>query len=236
MLLILRSLIFNVVFYVVFAVAMIVALPILFMGREPVFIFWHYFSKVLSFTTKIFGGISVKIEGEEKLDQKSVIYAMRHESMWETLELVHFFDHPIFVMKKELFSIPIFGLMAKKSGAISIDREHGVQALTSALKQIKQCIADGHPVVIFPEGTRCKTGEFSDLKRGIALFYRAASCPVIPIVHNSGKFWPVHSFIKYPGTIRIKIFPAIKPGIEQNEFMRILNETFRTGVEELAKE
>lgn len=231
-----RSLVFNVVFYIVFALAMIIALPILFMGREPVFIFWHHFSKILSFTTRVFGGIRVEINGKEKLKRRAVIYAMRHESMWETLELVHFFDHPIFVMKKELFSIPIFGLMAKKSGAISIDREHGVQALTFALKQIKQRIAEGYPIVIFPEGTRRSTGVFSDLKRGISLFYRTANCPVIPVIHNSGKFWPVHSFVKYPGTIKLKIFPEIKPGLEQNEFMQILNETFRTGVRELSKE
>lgn len=232
----LRSFIFNVAFYIVFILAMIIALPILFMGKEAVFVFWHHFSKVLSITTRVFGGINVKIDDKTQLKQKAVIYAMRHESMWETLELVHFFDHPIFVMKKELFSIPIFGLMAKKSGAISIDRKNGVQALTFALKKIKQCIAEGHPVVIFPEGTRCPTGVFSELKRGIALFYRAANCPVIPIVHNSGKFWPVHNFVKYPGTIHLKIFPAIEPGLDQNEFMQKLNEVFRTGIEELAKE
>lgn len=233
MLLIIRSLVFNVIFFTVFTLSMIVAAPILLTNGRCVFLFWRYFSKLLSWITRVFGGINVEIDGAENIGQKPAIYAMRHESAWETLMLVHKFEQPIFVMKKELFSIPIFGPMARKSGAISIDREHGVQALTSALKQIKERVAEGHEVVIFPEGTRMPAGKFSGIKRGIALFYRVANCPVIPIVHNSGKFWPPRGFIKHPGTIKMKVFPAIQPGLPQDEFMKKLNDTFRTGIEEL---
>lgn len=236
MLLVLRSLIFNIIFFTVFALSMVAAAPILLTNRKCVFMFWHYFSKILGWITRVFGGIKLHIDGAENLVSGPAIYAIRHESAWETLTLVHMFEQPIFVMKKELFSIPIFGPMARKSGAISIDRAHGVQALTSALRQIKQRIAEGHVIVIFPEGTRMPTGEFSGIKRGIALFYRAANCPVIPVVHDSGKFWPPHGFIKRPGTIKMKIFPAIRPGLNQDEFLQKLNSTFRTGVEELIEE
>ena len=231
--LILRSLIFNIVFSVVFICAMIIALPILFMDKEIVFIFWNRFSLVLSWITKIFAGISVKVEG--KFDRKGVIYAMRHESTWETLTLIHFFDHPIFVMKKELFDIPIFGAMARKSESISIDRENGARSLAQALRQVKECLSKGRTVIIFPEGTRMPTGVFQQLRRGISLFYSAANCPVIPVIHNSGKFWPRRGFIKYPGKITIKVFPVIEPGLSHDDFMQKLNDTFQIEVEKLAK-
>jgi len=236
MFLIIRSLIFNIVFFSVIAASMICAIPLLLLSEECIFGFWKYLSTVSAWITKVFAGINVEIDASEKLSEQGVIYAVRHESAWETLELIHMFDHPIFVMKKELFSIPIFGAMAKKSGAIAVDRDDGVKALTSALKQIKEKINQGHSIVIFPEGTRMPTGVFKDLKRGIALFYRSTNCKVIPVVHNSGKFWPARGFIKYPGTIKLRVFPAIETGLNQNEFLAKLNDIFRSEVEKLNKE
>lgn len=234
--LLLRSLIFNVFFSVVFVCAMVVALPILLASEEAVFKFWKNFSVVLGWITKMFAGISVNIEGEDKLNQRGVIYAMRHESTWETLVLIHYFEHPIFVMKKELFSIPIFGAMAKKSGAIPVDREDRVHALRIVLDRIKYYISQGRTVIIFPEGTRMPTGVFNPLRRGIALFYGVANCPVIPVIHNAGRFWPRHGFIKYPGVISMKVLPPILPGLPHDVFIQKLNNIFRREVENLVEE
>ena len=198
--------------------------------------FWKCLSITLNWVNKIFAGIDIDIKGQENLIQQRVIYAVRHESLWETLSLIYLFDHPIFIMKQELFDIPIFCAMAKKTQAIGIDRNNAVKSLTSTAKQVKKYIDENRVIVIFPEGTRLPSGKYEPLKRGIALLYKLANCPVVPIIHNSGEYWSKRSFIKHPGTIKVRIKKAILPGLNQNEFMRQLNQIFKDEIELLKKE
>ncbi len=188
---------------------------------------------MFNFITKYVGGISFNIQNPENIINGRVIYAIRHESMWETLALMCLFERPVFVLKKELGNIPIFGYLAKRVQSIFVDRSHEVRSLIEVSRKISQALDNGSQVVIFPEGTRLKPGEYIPLKRGISLFYKKNNCYVVPVIHDSGKFWPKHSFIKKQGIITVKFIEAIRPGLSQDEFMDKLNDIFCTELKQL---
>ena len=147
--------------------------------------------------------------------------------------MIHKFQHPVFILKKELLDIPFFGGLSKKVGSISVNRKNGAKALINAAREVENALKQGYQVIIFPEGTRSATGEHTEIKRGIALFYKRNTCPVIPIIHNSGKFWPRRGFLKKSGTVSVKILPQIPAGLSQDEFMTQLNSVFYNEIENL---
>jgi 1-acyl-sn-glycerol-3-phosphate acyltransferase len=231
--LIARSILFNVLFFFTIAVAMAAGFPLIFLDKKYVFIFWRYLSIVLGFITEKVAGIKYVVENEENILPGPVIYAIRHESIWETLILISRFENPVFVLKEELLKIPLFGAMSKKAGAIAIDRNNGARTLVDAIGKVEDSLVNGHPVIIFPEGTRMTSGEHISLKRGIVWFYEKANCPVVPVIHNSGKFWPRRGFLKKPGTIAVKFHNPINPGLSRDQFMDKLNEIFSQEIERL---
>jgi len=229
-----RSAIFNILFFFIISFSLIFGVPLLLLNKRYTFIFWKNLSAFLDFITQKIAGIKYTIENPHNILNSPAIYAVRHESTWETLILIHKFHNPIFVVKKELLNIPVFGSFSKKVGTIGIDRELGVKSLIDAVKQVYAAVINNHPVVIFPEGTRLSTGTYSGIKRGIALFYQKANCPVIPVIHNSGKFWPRRGFLKNPGNITLKFLDPIQPGLSQDEFLDKLNSDFRSEIERLS--
>lgn len=231
---VIRSIIFNFLFFSTLLIFLILGLPLIFVGSSKyVYLFWYYLSLFIDCLVQKVADITYTIEGLENRLNTPAIYAVRHESTWETLVLVHFFKEPIFLIKKELSKIPIFGTLAKKAKAISIDRENGIKALMGALERVKEGISMRHSVIMFPEGTRVAPGEHVELKRGIALFYAKAECPVIPVVHNSGTFWSRRSFIKTPGNIIVRFLPPIEPGLSKDEFMKRLNFSFEKNIDDI---
>jgi 1-acyl-sn-glycerol-3-phosphate acyltransferase len=136
-------------------------------------------------------------------------------------------------LKKELHNIPFFGALSKKADSISVDRKSGVKSLIDTARKVEQAVASGHPVIIFPEGTRAPSGVHVQLKRGIILFYKRSNCHVVPVVHISGRFWPRRGFLKSPGNITIKFLDPIPPGLPQDEFMEKLSGAFHSEIEKM---
>jgi 1-acyl-sn-glycerol-3-phosphate acyltransferase len=216
------------------ATVLLLGYPLRFLNDQKyVFIFWRCLSIIIGFISDKIGGIKYVVEGENNLLKEPAIYAIRHESTWETLVLISKFKEPIFVLKEELLKIPLFGILSKKAGTIAVDRDNGTKSLMKALGKVEAAIASGHPVIIFPEGTRMAHGEYVPLKRGIALFYSKANCQVVPVIHNSGRFWPRRGFIKKPGVITVKFLDPIAPGLSKNEFMDKLNGAFSSELKKL---
>lgn len=229
-----RSVLLNIVLFASMLVYVLCGIFFLPFSENVVYRYWFGFSKMFRFIVKYIGGIDFKIENEQYLKTEGrVIFASRHESMWETIALISFFRKPVFVMKKELHDIPLFGLLSDKVHSIYVDREHGIKALIEVSRQISSTLNDNRQVIIFPEGTRMPSGEFVPLKRGISLFYKKNNCKVVPVMHNSGKFWPRRSFKKNPGTITVKFMEPIEPGLSQDEFMDRLNGIFQTEISKL---
>ncbi len=231
-----RSIVFNVILFVAMTIFILCGIFFFWSSEKTVFKYWFTFSKMFNFITKYVGGITFEIENPQNIIDGRVIYAIRHESMWETIALMFLFKKPVFVLKKELRSIPIFGYLADKVYSIFVDRENGAKALIETAHKVSDVLDLGCQVIIFPEGTRLHSGEYKPLKRGIALFYKKSDCSVVPVVHNAGNFWPRHSFKKNPGTITIKFLNPIAPNLPSDQFMDKLNEIFFTELKGLEKQ
>jgi 1-acyl-sn-glycerol-3-phosphate acyltransferase len=159
-------------------------------------------------------GIQTKVDGV--LPQGPHLFAVKHESMYETLEMVRLTNLPVIVMKKELYDIPLFGFLTKQYGVIPVERTAGAKALRAMVAAGQEAIAAGRPVAIFPEGTRVRVGERPELKSGFAALYRALGLPVVPVAVNSGRLWG-RGIVHRSGTVTFKVGETIPPGLQRDE-------------------
>jgi len=168
---------------------------------------WIYF---VMFAAQIFCGIRYKVEGLEHIKSvPTAIVLSKHQSAWETIALRLILPTQTALLKESLLRIPVWGWALAKLKPIAIDRENQRAALKALLKQGKACLDEGIWVVVFPEGTRTAHDEIKKFSAGGALLAEKTGYPVVPVAHNAGRCWSRNSFLKYPGTIRVKIGPAI---------------------------
>ena len=209
-----RSALFALLFYpgtLLYVLAVFAVSPF---GSGPVRTVVHGWSNYHHFLVRTVLGIRMVFEGS--IPAGPYLVAMKHQAMVETIEALRLADTPVVVMKRELTVMPLFGWVTRRYGVIGVDREAGARALREMLAAGKAAVADGRPVVIFPEGTRTPVGERPELRAGFAGLYRALGLPVIPVAVDSGKIWP-RSFVKRPGTIRFKVGEVIEPGLKRAE-------------------
>lgn len=163
------------------------------------------------FVLKLTCGLGYSIEGLENIPKKGFIVMSNHSSTWETIVLQSFLPPLVWVVKKELLWIPFFGWGLRAVNAIAIKRGSGRKAIKQLIKEGTQRMDEGRTVTIFPEGTRVPPGEKRPYKIGGAILAEKSQYPILPIAHNAGNFWPRHSWIKWPGTIKVAIGPLIYP-------------------------
>ena len=161
--------------------------------------------------------VTIRVDGELPAGQHLI--AVKHQSMFETIEMLRIAATPIIVLKRELADMPLFGWITRRWGIIRVDREAGASAVRNLLKSAKAARESGRPVVIFPEGTRVRLGETPPLGAGFAGLYRALGLPVVPIAMDSGRFWR-SSLPKAPGTVTFKVGGTIPPGLDREEVER----------------
>ena len=160
-------------------------------------------------------GIRARVEGHPP--EGPALVAAKHQSMFETIEMVLILREPALVMKRELADIPLWGWAARRYGIIVVDRKGGAAALRRMMREAEAAIAEGRPIVIFPEGTRVPPGSKPPLQPGFAGLYRALGLPCVPLALDSGLLWPRHSFVKHSGTITMRFAPPIAPGLPRKE-------------------
>ena len=165
-------------------------------------------------TSRAITGIRIEIEGD--IPPGPHLFALKHESALEAILTLWWFEKPAVVMKQELRRIPIWGLASARHGSIFVDRSGSAGMLREMMRQAQAAAASGRPVVIFPEGTRVEVGETPALAAGFAGLYKMLKLPVVPVALDSGSVWP-KSFIKYPGTVHLKVAPPIPPGLPRAE-------------------
>ncbi len=144
-----------------------------------------------------------------------VLYALKHESFFEAIDLPHLLEHPVPFAKQELFDIPGWGRAAKAYGAVSVARDQGARALRTMLTEAKRFTAQGRPLAIFPEGTRIPNGTRAPLQAGFAGVYKLLGLPVVPVAVDSGPLY--HRRWKRPGLITIQFGAPIEPGLPREE-------------------
>jgi 1-acyl-sn-glycerol-3-phosphate acyltransferase len=220
-----RSLIFNILFYPVFLFWAIIALPTLVLPRAALLRVASWWAKTNILLMRVVCGIKVEFRGVEKIPKGPLLVASKHQSMWETISLLHFFDAPFFVLKRELKWIPIFGLFLIKANMIAIDRKAGGRALIAMMKRASEEVRRGRQFVIFPEGTRTAPGAPPNYKRGVVQIYADCGVTCLPVALNSGLFWPRRTFLRYPGTLVVEFLDPLPPNLPREEFFnRLRNE------------
>ncbi len=162
-------------------------------------------------TLKIFCGLDYEVEGLENIPDHGFIIMCKHSSTWETIVLQQFFGPMVWVVKRELTWIPFFGWALKSIDAIALNRGTGRKAINQLVTESKLRMDEGRILVMFPEGTRVLPMQYKPFKIGGAIVSQQTGYMVLPIAHNAGEFWPRHSWIKWPGTIRIVIGEPIHP-------------------------
>ena len=165
----------------------------------------HYFT----FLLKYIGNIKYKINGMENLPASPAIIAANHQSAWETVAFNVIFPPLVWIMKKEVLAIPLFGWGARMASPIAIDRKRGEDALAQVISQGKRRFAEGFWISVFPEGTRVKPKVRKPFKYGPAKLALSLDVPIIPVAHNAGYCLPKNGFWLYPGTVTIQVGKAI---------------------------
>ncbi len=217
----LRSLVFNVFLFSGLIFIFIFAIPTLFLPSKWTLFFGRISAKYIVILMRVVLNTKVFYNGTENLKKTEKYFvASAHQSMFETFVLQIPLDKPIFVLKKELLRIPLFGWYLKKIGSIEIIRGTTTKENLNFFEKIKfQIIKENRPLLIFPQGTRTKLEDQVPFKKGVGRIYDKLNLPCIPVALNSGKVWPKNSFLKYPGNIHISFLDPIMPGKNKDEFL-----------------
>jgi 1-acyl-sn-glycerol-3-phosphate acyltransferase len=202
----------------------LIALPTLFLPPKFTLLFGKFLGYYVVFIVRIFLNTKVEIKGIGNIPRTEKYFvASAHQSMFETFALQAVLDYPVFILKKELLKIPIFGLYLKKIKSIEIIRDTTTKDNLSFFDKVATIIKnENRPLLIFPQGTRIKADERVPFKKGVGRIYEALNISCIPIALNSGKVWPKKGIIKYPGKITISLLEPIKPGLSRDEFIKNL--------------
>ena len=154
-------------------------------------------------------GLRHSVEGTEHLPKEPAIVLCKHQSAWETLALNLIFRPQVWVLKRELLKIPIFGWGLAALQPIAIDRSAGKTAIQQIIEQGNERLSTGCWVIVFPEGTRVAPGQRKRYHLGGALLAQHTGKLVVPVTHDAGDYWPRNSLTKKPGVIRLIIGPPI---------------------------
>ena len=221
----LRSLLYAAIFYPATLLWVLVGLPASIFGRRPTLAVVLSWVELHHWLAQHVLGIRSRIEGE--IPPGPHLIAVKHESMFETLEMVRLSNLPVIVMKKELADIPLFGWMTRRYGVIVVERSAGAKALRNLVEEGKQAAANGRLVIIYPEGTRVRVGETPELKSGFAALYRALALPVVPVAVDSGRLWG-RGLVHLPGTVTFRVGETIPAGLKRAEIERRVHAAINT--------
>lgn len=236
MLIILRSVAFNVLFYLNTLLYLILALPTFFMPYRAIIAVAKAWGRANLVLLRVVAGIDYKIRGLEKIPKGPIIVAAKHQSAWETFALLPLFDNPVFILKRELQWIPFFGWLTIKGRMVPVDRGAGSAALAAMTERARVELADNRQLIIFPEGTRRPPGAEAKYKYGVAHLYGAEGVPCVPVALNSGLFWPRRSIRRLPGTVIVEVLDPIMPGLGKDEFFKRLQTELEAATARLTDE
>lgn len=229
---VIRSIIFLILWFLWTLIFGVVSSPILLLPKKSpiISLFGRIWAKFTLTLLRVICGIRERVIGKENIPKQPYIIASKHQSAWETIFFLLLFKDPVFVIKKELTKIPIYGWYLSKIGMIIIDRKGG----SNALKQIKagaqEAINSGRSVIIFPEGTRTSPGSRVQYKSGVSFLKDNFNIPIVPVAINAGLYWINKSIIRKSGVITVKVLPTFIP---KEKFLNELQELIDSESEKL---
>ena len=231
----LRNLLFSIIFFSGIIFISILFLPTLILPQNIVLIGGKLMGYWASFCLRLILSVKIKILGKENIIiNKKFFIAASHQSMFETFYLQTIFNSPLFILKKELILIPIFGWYLKKIGSITIKRNKVTKENLGFFDDIKKAIHNTErPLIIFPQGTRVKPDERPPFKKGVTRVYEELKISCQPIAINSGYVWPKKG-PKIPNKeIIVSILPSIDYQMEKNDFVNNLEKKIYTELDRI---
>ena len=220
----LRSLLFNIFLYTGIIIVFLLAIPSLLLPVKFTLLFGKFLGHYVILIVRILLNTKVEIRGKNNIPRgEKYFVASAHQSMFETFALQAVLDYPVFILKKELLKIPLFGLYLKKIQSIPIVRDTTTKDNLNFFSKVASIVKNkNRPLLIFPQGTRIKPSEKVPFKKGVGRIYEALNISCVPIALNSGNIWPKKGVIKYPGKLIISLLKPIKPGLGRDEFIQDL--------------
>ena len=219
-----RNFLFSIFFFIGIIFISIIFLPALIFPRQLTLIGGKLMGYWSSYCLKIFLSVKIHVKGKENIiNDKKFFIASSHQSMFETFYLQTIFNSPIFILKKELLLIPIFGWYLKKIGSISIQRNKITKDNLGFFESIsKRVTTSNRPLIIFPQGTRVLPEERPPFKKGVSRIYEELNIACQPVAINSGQVWPKKGSKKVNKIITISILKSISAGLQKEKFLQIL--------------
>ena len=219
-----RNVLFKSVFFSGLIIISIIFLPTLLLPKKIILFGGKLFGYWSSICLKIFCSTKIVIKGEENIiNNESFFIACSHQSMFETFFLQTLFNSPIFILKKELLNIPIFGWYLRKIDSISVNRDKVSKENLNFIEKIKTTMhKTQRPLIIFPQATRVAPNEIVPFKKGVGRIYRELKVKCQPVAIDSGRVWPKSGKMFPNKTITISILKPINTGIEETEFLNLL--------------
>lgn len=207
--LLIRSTLFNIFFFsatLLYSILLIVSRPFGFSASW----FWaKKWSQAILWLARVFCGIHIEIEGKENLPSSPCVVMAKHQSALETIVMPLLIPPYVWVLKKELYYIPVLGWALWIMDAIFIEYANPRQALKSVYQQGTRFLQEKRWVVIFPEGSRADVGKPEKYKPGGIVLAQKSKVGILPLAHNTGTVWGRRSYIKYPGVVRMRFLPMI---------------------------
>ncbi len=225
-----KNFIFSLFFFTGIILISFIFLPSFFFPQKIVLFGGKIMGYWAKFCLKFFLSTKIIIKGEENIiKNKKFFIAASHQSMFETFYLQTIFNSPIFILKKELLLIPIFGWYLKKIGSISIKRNKVTKDNLNFFEDITNAIMNTErPLIIFPQGTRVLPHERPEFKKGVARIYEELKIDCQPVAINSGYVWPKKGIKKSNKIITVSILKPIQAGLLKDEFIKILESNIYT--------
>ena len=221
-----RNFIFSIFFFTGIIIISLIFLPAFFLPQKVVLFGGKLMGYWTGFCLKIFLSTKIIVKGRENiLNNEKFFIAASHQSMFETFYLQTIFNSPVFILKKELLRIPIFGWYLKKIGSISINRNKVSKDNLGFFEDILRVVnSSDRPLIIFPQGTRVLPDERPTFKKGAMRIYQKLNLTCQPVAINSGYVWPKKGQKNSYKTITISILTPISTGVEKENFLKILEE------------
>ena len=216
-----RNFLFLLFFFKGIILISIIFIPTFFLPQKIVLFGGKLMGYWASFCLRVFLSTKITIKGKENIVRdKKFFIAASHQSMFETFFLQTIFNYPVFILKKELLIIPIFGWYLKKIGSISIKRNKISKENLGFFDDISKLInSSNRPLIIFPQGTRLLPEDRSQFKKGAGRIYEELKIACQPIAINSGYTWPKIGLKKTNTNLTISILKPIEAGLDKKVFL-----------------
>ena len=225
-----RSSLFSLIFFFGILLISLMFIPSLISPRKIALVGGKLMGYWAGFCLKNILLTNIVIKGKENIiKNKKFFIASSHQSMFETFYLQTIFNSPVFILKKELLKIPIFGWYLKKIGCISITRDKISRDNLGFFESIQRIINQSKgPLIIFPQGTRLLPNERTPFKKGASRIYDELKIDCQPVAINSGYVWPKNGIKQSNKTITISILVPISAGLNKEEFLQNLESKIYT--------